>query len=314
MFTLLVGPDEEELVVHGTHLAKSPALARMCDGGFAESGSRIIRMPEDDPTCMGCVIRYFYKDDFEVISQPNRKQETVPVLEIGWSAQETTEYPWSAETESTKEANNKPSSDPVALEILAGVYTLAEKYQITDLLDLCLKKMGPFIDLTSDPGSFLWIARIIYDKTLASDKVFRPYFRDHCPAMLMGFGKDKKNGYRVVNEHISEGGDLAVDVFEAYRDLYRIQEILEPDNGAIWFPPGTTDPARVSEIIENHVETLKKKAHRLEFEHAVHHPHCKSHLDDSCKYPLPIIQRAGDNKLQMANTCWTVGWMPMAGT
>ena len=167
-------------------------------------------------------------------------------------ANDITEDSGRAEDKSTGEAeNNVRVAAPAATRLLAGVYILAEKYQINDLLALCLKNSIPLIDLTADPETFLEIAAQIYQGSPASDKVFGPYFRDYCPAMLMGFGKAIKNGYRVVN---GGGVGLAIDIFQAHREFYRIQGILELDTRSSWMDPvDATDPARVSEIIDTSI-------------------------------------------------------------
>lgn len=282
------------MVVHASHLAKSRVLERMCNSSFLEASQGTIKMPEDDPESMGCVIRYLYKDDFEIISRSSGEQEGFS--DVGRSARAIMEDSEPIEEENIYKAETKTyNSDPVALELLAGVYIHAEKYEIDNLLVLCLEKMVPLINLTTDPQSFLKIAATIYRKTPDSDKVFRPYFRDYCGAMLIGFGENKRNGYRMVDEYISEEGDLAIDIFRAYRGLYQIQQILEPDSGAYWVDPSVTvDPAKMGEIIDGHLESLKKKAQRLEFEHAIWHPRCRSHIDDRGKFHFPIMRNASD--------------------
>lgn len=292
MFTLLVGPEEIEMVVHASHLAKSRVLERMCNSNFLEASQGTIKMPEDDPESMGCVVRYLYKDDFEILSQTSGEQEGFS--DVGMFARAIREDSEPVDEESICRTETKTyTSDPVALELLAGVYIHAEKYEIDKLLVLCLEKMVPFINLTTDPQSFLRIAAIIYRKTPDSDKVFRPYFRDYCGAMLIGFGENKRIGYRMVDEYISEEGDLAIDVFRAYRSLYQIQRILEPDSGTYWVDPSVTvDPAKMGEIIDGHLEGLKKKAQRLEFEHAVWHPRCRSHIDDKGDFLFPVAKSA----------------------
>lgn len=58
MFSLLVGPEKMEMMVHETILSKSPVLARACNGSFVEASEQLIKLAEDDPFHIACVVDY----------------------------------------------------------------------------------------------------------------------------------------------------------------------------------------------------------------------------------------------------------------
>ena len=120
MMTFLVGPDEVPITVHETHLVKSPVLTRMCQAPFLESSEGVVRMRNDDPVSIGCIVRYLYRDDFEVRCQRQDVQE--PPQSI-MDDSETINEEDMAEVDDVI-----PVSDPEALDLLAGVYITAEEY------------------------------------------------------------------------------------------------------------------------------------------------------------------------------------------
>lgn len=227
-----------------------------------------------------------YSGDFDIGSENLRRQGRTSDLRP--DAQEIADDSGPLDTESIEysEPDNN-ASDPVALHTLAGIYILAEKYQLPELLALCLRKMSLCINLTADPTGFLDLALVIYKGTPDSDTVFRPYFREHCSAVLIELGKLEDEGEQTVNEYINEGGTFAKDIHSASWRLHRLQRDLEPDSRDIWFQSNdATEMARLTEIIESHVDFWRRKCQRLLMEHATYHPRCKSGLDDSSKHLL----------------------------
>lgn len=97
-----------------------------------------------------------------------------------------------------------------------------------DLVLLCLKKMVPLIDTTNDPQTFLETAATIYEGTPTNDRGFRPYFRECCPAMLVGFEKNYQQRWAVLEKYLRAGGDLAVDIFQAYRAFFKSRKLCKP--------------------------------------------------------------------------------------
>lgn len=163
MFTLLVGPEELAMTVHEDSLEKSPFFAAVCNSNFREGHSGVIELKEDDPTHLRLLIDFLNCDDFDCgsIGDAKRKKNLVVA-----SAEEMTDDSWPSdpfpdESETTEADEPEPSvSDPAALALLAGIYILAEKYQISRLQVLCLAKMRPCIDLSAHPEAFLQCASI----------------------------------------------------------------------------------------------------------------------------------------------------------
>lgn len=79
--TLLVGPDDVEMAVHTANLSKSPVLYKLTKPFSLEPSQGIIQLGENDLGCMGCVVRYFYKCEFEILCQSIVSQD----LEAGGS-------------------------------------------------------------------------------------------------------------------------------------------------------------------------------------------------------------------------------------
>lgn len=100
--------------------------------------------------------------------------------------------------------------------------------------------------------------------------------------MLMGFDEEDNQRYQILYGAIAKAGDLAIDIFKAYRRLHQIPKYLEPYAEDCWYDrTGPISASEVSRLFETSISLLKKKIQRLQMEHAVHHPRCRSHVDDS---------------------------------
>lgn len=51
-------------VVHEAVLSKSPVLAKICQAPMAESKTKVIEIPEDDPSSFGRLLGYLYCGEY----------------------------------------------------------------------------------------------------------------------------------------------------------------------------------------------------------------------------------------------------------
>lgn len=170
----------------------------MCHANFSESQTSQIALPEDDPKVIRAIIHYLYAGDI-------------------WSL-ETTESCTDLE-ENADEDVEAGSGWAAVTGVLADVYVTAEKYQLHDLKVLVIEKLRMAMDANARPINFLRTAQRIYAGILASDDVYRDFFREEAAAL------DKPNNMdegprRVFDECIAGGGILALDIVAALCSYY----------------------------------------------------------------------------------------------
>lgn len=175
IFTLIVGQGVSitSFTIHQTVLARSPVFEAMCRHRFQEGEEKCIRLPEDDPGVIGCLITYLYTDSYHV---------------------DTTQ-----------------GIDKV-VEACAQAYIVADKYQLTALktsiMDILTPKWKSGVAIMTEKTtmdeaggnrrvyimSFIEAALGLYDVVPESDHAFREFFveatlRGMWFARLDGFGR-----------------------------------------------------------------------------------------------------------------------------
>lgn len=113
----------------------------MCYGGFQESQTSHIDLPDDDPEAVKAIIQYLYSGNFTNFGI------------IEWEA------------ESTKTANE-----------LADLYIATEKYQLQDLKALVVRELEPVTDVEARPLEFLTTAEKIYGSITDPGNVYHAFF------------------------------------------------------------------------------------------------------------------------------------------
>ena len=285
--TLVVGEQNQQYVIHKSLLQRSPVLAKMSEGDFLESSSGIIKLPEDEPDMVSCIVDYLYRGDFNFGIDTEEKSLVVPQSDV-WSeparkiADDMDAFdtnPMAAGIPNDTETSVKQT----AARYLAKLYVVAEKYQLREMHPLILKKMASCIDLEKNPEGFLDLATTIYDGTPDSDTTFRPYFRDYCPAAIRELVKQEEQGAEVLDSYVSDGGPLAVDIFRGWRRLWRLQHDLGRAQGsAPWF--SQTDPDDCCQVANGQWEHWMKTCESFRYEHAVRHPRCSAdHVENERK-------------------------------
>lgn len=179
MFTLTVGPEAKSFTAHAAFLSQSPVFEKMCSGQFQESHTCEIKLPEDNPEVIRAFIQYLY---------------TGNVLDFGSLA-----------------SGHGPKGAGLQL---AGLYMTAEKYQMPNLKDLVLWKLGSLLDPTKHPEEFLFIARLMYENIPDSDSGWRSLFKD-CAMCLLKPSLMSKCVRTVFDHYLHQGGAQAVDMMEA---------------------------------------------------------------------------------------------------
>ncbi|KAL9119417.1 MAG: hypothetical protein Q9187_004029, partial [Circinaria calcarea] len=163
IFTVTVGTNNQTFNVHESVLSKSPVLARMCSGGFQESVSCAIQLPEDQPEIFGYVLEFLYMRSDGLFME-------------GYDGSE------------------------LAKE-LADIYVMAEKYQIDSLKQTVIEMLSSIPELQQKPILFFRLARKIYQWLPDSDLNFRRFYRQHAASTLRMIDQDGLDYVRaMVNE------------------------------------------------------------------------------------------------------------------
>ena len=129
VFFLIVGASlgkPHEFVAHGNVLSASPVLAKMCSGAFIESAIRVIKLPEDTPDSVGRILEFLYGAEERALRVDQ------------------------------KEANNG------AARKLLEVFTAADKYEVSALVERTLKEFEKLDDMTKDPMAFFRVTRDVF--------------------------------------------------------------------------------------------------------------------------------------------------------
>ena len=178
MYKLVVGPQKKLFHSHEAVLSRSPVFERMCNGSFKEGVEQQIELPDDDAHIFGRVLEYMYCGVFDKFETPT---PNVKVL------------------------------------VLADLYILAEKYQLSGLKELLIPPMATILDNASDAEcieNFFHAARKIYENTPDSEALFPDSFKRTVTKML-GYPAQYPYMEMHIKRCILDGGKLAQDTFDA---------------------------------------------------------------------------------------------------
>ncbi|KAL8831246.1 MAG: hypothetical protein Q9191_000966 [Dirinaria sp. TL-2023a] len=265
----------------------------MCDGNFRESSEGIIKLPQDEPDVISCIVDYLYRGDFNFGIDTEGKSLEV-VRHESWNIPIRTTVTEDMDAFDTKPIAAGVANDTdkdtkqAAAEYLAKVYVAAEKYQLREMLPLVLKKIASCIDIETNPEGFFKLAAIIYDGTPVSEGIFREYFREYCVAAVQELVKKDGEGMEFLDARTAEGGELTVEIFQAWRRLWRLQHELGRDQGrAPWF--SQTNPNDCCQVATGQWEYWMSMSEALRYEHSVRHPRCSTdHVEDQRKFATTV--------------------------
>lgn len=187
--------DNQTWIVHEAVIAKSPVLARMCQTPMAEAKTRIIKLPDDEPSIFGRVLEYLYCADYS---------------------------PWTEASLANEGRTWRPRLSAVGgivpdrdSELLASVYIMADKYQLEQLQELTISKIKLLHTLSDD--AYYSMVQKVYDAIPSSDVPFRQYFMETAGPRLKSL---QAPGLVKVLDKIEAGGPLARDYFEAQHKAF----------------------------------------------------------------------------------------------
>lgn len=177
MYTLVVGSEEKVFYSHEVVLSQSPVFERMCNGSFKESVEYRIELPDDDANVFECMLEYMYRGVLHGVE---------------------------TQTQSVRAA------------MMADLYILAEKYQLSDLKELLIPPLASILDNADAERieCFFHATRKIYENTPDSEVLFPASYKKKVAQML-----SYRNKYPYLESHIKrfifDGGKLAQDTFDA---------------------------------------------------------------------------------------------------
>lgn len=149
----------------------------MCNGSFKESVENQIELPDDDANVFECMLEYMYRGALHGVETP---------------------------TQSVRAA------------MMADLYILAEKYQLSGLKELLIPPLASILDNADATHieCFFHAARKIYENTPDSEVLFPASYKKEV-AQMLGY----RNQYVYIESHIKrflfDGGKLAQDTFDA---------------------------------------------------------------------------------------------------
>lgn len=187
--------DNRTWIVHEAVIAKSPVLARMCQTPMAEAKTRIIKIPDDEPSIFGRVLEYLYCADYSPWTE-------APLVSDGCTLK----------ARLSAVGGIVPDRDS---ELLASIYIMADKYQLKQLQELTISKIKLLHTLSDD--AYYSMVQKVYDAIPSSDVRFRQYFMESAGPRLKRL---QAPGLVKVLDKIEAGGPLARDYFEAQHKAF----------------------------------------------------------------------------------------------
>ena len=220
----------------------------MCNGSFKESLEQQIELPDDDADIFGRVLEYMYRGVFDGFETPTQN---------------------------------------VKVAMLADLYILAEKYQLSGLKKLLIPPLATILDDASEAECiecFFHAARKIYENTPDSEVLFPDSFKetmtkmlsysDRAPCMeaqikltIYGGGKLAQDAFDAYYTHIDNAHTTANKLMDAYEENAKAQlrnqvDIIQTKHDALAIKAQTFNSAITT----------------FEAHHSALHPHCNEPL------------------------------------
>lgn len=162
---------------------------------MAEAKTKVIKIPDDDPSIFGRVLEYLYCGDYSP-----------------WTDALLMSDGCTSKTRLFATGGIVPDRDA---ELLASMYIMADKYQLEQLQVFTISKIK-LLHTLSDDAYYSMVQRV-YDAIPSSDVRFRKYFMDSAGPRL---GRLQALGLAKLLDKIEAGGSLARDCFEAQHKAY----------------------------------------------------------------------------------------------
>lgn len=201
--TLTVGHDQRLFAAHETVLSASPFFAVALKTQFFEPAAKRLDLPDEDPIIFSCILEYLYKGDYYPRLFHNQRKNS-------WELEDAQDIQ-NLGGRGSCEATFVPvygSGDAPLLKDTA-VYCLAEKFGLTELKRLALRKQGLQSGIGVDV--ILRSARYAYAHTPETDSKLRAHYL----ALIIRSRKTFKRSGTMQMEMEKGGSGLFFDLFVA---------------------------------------------------------------------------------------------------
>jgi len=211
IITMVVGHDQRLFAAHKDVLCRSPFFAAALEDQYFEAGAKTVKLPDEEPEILSCILEYLYKGDYYPRLLQNKRRDA-------WELEDAQE---------TKKGGRGSSESTIYLsdagEVLRDtvVYCAAEKYGLEDLKRLALRKQGLQSGIQVDV--ILRSARYAYDNTPDTESRLRAHYL----ALIIRSRKTFKRSGTMQME-MENGGKLFFDLFVAMCN--HIDDIVEISN------------------------------------------------------------------------------------
>ena len=256
MFTLLAGPNEERILVHEAVLAGSPVFRAMTGLPFKEKEEQVIRLPDDEPSHIRCVVAFLYTGGFDTQSEcdhqaqdvkDSNKEKEEPSSKCVRIMREDGVYKIVPDLEtSVPEAFFQTGTElfskaeQAIAEDLAQIFMLGDKYQLPQLGRCALQKLDKMFETAKYPIHFLHLVTILNLHIPESNSQFRDFVQIN---LRKGVPQTRDLQETVMKSVIENGimrhsGLLAEEIFNAYA-FYSSESDSEDDRTIAKFISGT---------------------------------------------------------------------------
>lgn len=177
IFTIIAGSTEERVLVHTAILAQSPVFHVMTE---EEKEGQTIRLPEDRPSHIRCIIAFLYRNEFYTQSecelQAQRFKSTAnpgggpssgsshPSQPSSFSPPMTAQDVKTVLSDANVDAGTEPFTDAeqAVAEDLAQIFMLGNKYQLPGLRFSALNKLRLYFGPPQRVVRFLHLVIILH--------------------------------------------------------------------------------------------------------------------------------------------------------
>ncbi len=165
-------------------MSKSPKFNAQCNSEhFPEAKTKKIELPDHDPTIFALLLEYLYNADY----WPMMGSELERYCDVTMTTREN------------------------RMQQQAELYTMAGYYHLPNLQHLTIDRMKPLMPISQD--ALLSVSRIIYANNPGPGAYREHFVRVIKDGMIGNIAEDW------IVEQIKEGGELAVDLYRARREL-----------------------------------------------------------------------------------------------
>lgn len=212
IITMVVGRDQRLFAAHEDVLCRSPFFATNLKGQFFDAGAKKVKLPDEEPEILSCLLEFLYKGDYYPRLLHNKRRDA-----------------WELEDAQDAQKGGRGSSESTIYlsdvdgEVLRDtvIYCAAEKYGLEELKRLALRKQGLQSGIQVDV--ILRSARYAYDNTPDTESRLRAHYL----ALIIRSRKTFKRSGTMQME-MENGGKLFFDLFVAMCN--HIDDIVEISN------------------------------------------------------------------------------------